>query len=298
MSDSLFAGLPDNLPKKKEEQNPQLPPELQGKSVAEVYEMLAQEHNKTVEQIKNEMKAQAYDGMQQKGDEQQKQQTSQYQPQSQQGYQYQYSPSQQQGQGEEDYDFLTNPDKFMDKQLQKRLAPIVQTTFQSLKETNKAQFVNNIGAEEWQKYGEEIEQFVNTLSPQVQVHPNAYKQAYKFVQSSHLDEIVSSKASQQASEKLQRTLLKLGIDPEKLQSLQNDDDEPVVEEKVSNIFSKFTGSRTPVSQPVKMSSPGEKKTKRLSEAERKMAQEFGMTEAEYSEYAALNTDLITALGGE
>ena len=294
---SLFEGLPDNLPKDKgaEDQGVQLPPELQGKSPAEIYETLAREHERVMQDHELRMKAAEYDKSKETSKNQQQQ--------TQGGYNYppQFQQSQQQG-DEDDFDYVTNPDKFMDKQFEKRLGPIVQTTFQSLKETNKSHFMNQIGAEEWEKYGQEIEQFVSSLSPQVQVHPNAYKQAYNFVQANHLDEIVSSKADQKASEKLQRTLMKLGVDPEKLSELANDDEDVEPKDTVSNIFARHTGTRIPRSQPVKVepnNSGGVKRgSRKLSPEEKKMAEQFGMSEDEYREYAALNSDLISTLGGE
>jgi hypothetical protein len=310
MSD-LFQGLPDNVPKGEEEkQESNLPQELQGKSPEEMYQLLSNEHQREVERLK----AQKLDEMQQsqqsgQQESQQQQSQQQYQQPQQPTYSPSYSPYGQQSQGQQQSaDLFTDPDRFMDEQFNRRLQPLAQSYTQSLKETNKQQFINSIGNEEWEKYGSEIQQFIDSLSPQIQIQPQAFQTAYNFVRAQHVDEIASQKATQQASEKLQETLLKLGVSPDRLKEVMSEEQgtQPGSQEKASqqssSLFQRNTGASSSVPHMAASSgggSSGQSKGKRrLSETERKLAEEFGMSEDEYSEYASLNTDLISNLGGE
>lgn len=307
MSD-LFQGLPDNLPKEEEKSN--LPEQLQGKTPEQMYEILSQEHQREVERIK----AKQFDEQQQKQQQPQQQQQQQSQQRPSQGYRPRQQPNYyvpptypqgQQGQQEQEPDIFTDPDRFMDAQFKKRVEPLAQSYTQSLKETNKQNFRARIGEEEWNKYGEEVEQFMESLSPQVQIQPQAFETAYNFVRAQHVDEIAKEKSEQQASEKLQETLLKLGISPDRLKEVAGQEgqgQQPGSEETVQSLFQRPTGAASSVPHTAASSGGGstggnKKGKRRLSDEERRLAEEFGMSEDEYLEYAALNTDLISSLGG-
>lgn len=312
MSD-LFEGLPDNLPKGEEEKNKSnLPEQLQGKSPEEMYQMLSEEHQREVERIKAQQfdQQQSGQGQQQQQSQQASQQQQQQAPQQRQPYVPSYNPYQgygQQQQQEQEPDLFTDPDRFMEQQFNKRLQPLAQSYTQSLKETNKQAFRHQIGEEEWERYGDEISQFIDSLSPQIQIQPQAYQTAYNFVRAQHVDEIANQKATQQASEKLQETLLKLGVSPDRLKEVMagEEQSQPGNQQQApqtpSSLFQRNTGTTAQVPHTAASSGGGgqngSKGKRRLSETERKLAEEFGMSEDEYSEYAAMNTDLISNLGG-
>lgn len=273
---NLFSGLPE----KPKEDVSKVPEELKGKSIDEIYTLLSEEHEKEMEQAKAEMS---------KPMEQQKPSSPPSGPQ----YQYQapqYSPPPQE---EDEVDLVSDPDRFMEKQFKKRLDPLVHNTYNSMKEMNKQSFIGRVGAENWDKYGQEVEIFVNALSPQIQINPQAYQQAYQYVLSTHLDEIVDSQSTQKASEKLQKTLIRLGIDPS---SLNDEDDDTQAQPERKSLFMRNPARAT--TQPVKSAKTDTKPKRKLSAEEKKVADAFDMTDEEYAEYAALNTDLISSLGGQ
>ena len=271
----MFSGLP-----KKGDEGANLPEELKGKSIDEVYSMLSEEHEKEMERAKAELV---------------KQPEIQQKPAPQEAPRYNYTPQydQRSAEAEEEVDLVSDPDRFMEKQFKKRLDPLVQQTYSSMKEMNRQNFISRTGAENWDRYGSEVDAFVNALSPQVQIDPRAYQQAYQYVLSTHMDEIVEEKSVKQASEKLQRTLTRLGIDPSQL---NDSDDEDGGSPEPRSLFARNPTKAS--TQPVKHVKQDSKPSRRLSEAEKRIAQEFDMTDDEYREYAQLNTDLISTLGGE
>lgn len=334
MSD-LFSSLPDNLPEEEnqnQQQQSNLPEQLQGKSAEEVYQLLSQEHMKEV----NQLKAEKFDQQQQQGSGENQQQSQQTQ-QAQQGYQqnYQQYPSynqqtynpyqygqgfqQQQQQGYEEPSIWEDPDQYLDRKLQQRLNPLIQQNVQSMKETNKQVFRQQIGQDEWNRFGNEIEQFVNSLSPQLQADPRAYQQAYNFVRASHVDEIANERANQQANQKLRSTLQQLGVPEEKIQSIVSDasqsgnqaqvqqaaqqqlnQQQPQYQQPNSSLFQNFTGTVPHVNNPQGGTNAGSGSSGggvKLTEAQKQMAEAFGMSHKEYADYAELNTDISSSMGG-
>lgn len=310
--DSLFASLPDNLPKEEEKQT-KLPEELQGKSPEEMYDMLAQENERMLEEQKKQLEQQNSQATGGQQSQQGQRQGQGYQPpapgSTQQYGQWNYgnqgTPA---AQGPEEIDYWSEPDKFMEQQLNRRLQPIVNSTVQSIRGTNKNSFIRDVGDEDWQRYGAEVEQLIDSFSPEVQMHPNAYKQAYNIVMANHLDEVTSSKAEKMASEKLQRTLANLGISQEQLQEAmgQEGNQQPQGQQQqqpnrslfqrnlgVPQVESGARGSAAS-SNPQPNNNGG---GRRLNDREKRIAEEFGMTPKEYKEWADLNTDAISQLGG-
>lgn len=297
---NLFSSLPENLPQdKKEDEGQKLPEELQGKSPEEMYEMLTAENERLLEEQKKKLA----ESQQQSGQPQQQQQSQQ----GQQGQQVPYTPPAQnwnyggQGQSQEEIDYWSDPEKFMNQQLDRRLQPLVQTTVQSLRGTNRSNFIRDVGQEQWQKYGPEVEQLMDSFNPQLQMNPEAYKQAYNIVLAGHIDEVSESKAEQLAAQKLQTTLEKLGIGPEQLEGLANESQGQQQQQQRQSLFQRNigvpvveTGSQSGSSNP-RGSKP---KGKRLSAEEREMAEAFGLTDDEYRDWQKLNTDIVSQLGGE
>ena len=291
----LFAGLPDGLPDDEPKEQTSLPQELQGKSSSEVYEALRQENERLLKEQEQRLKAQAFD-------ESKKAQPQQAQPQR--SYAPPPPPNYAAYGGASEPDIYSDPEGFMDRQLEKRMGPVVQQTFYSIKESNKNAFISQIGQEEWGKYGAEIEQFVGGLSGQAQIMPQAYSTAYNYVRSMHLDEITTSKAEELAEQRLREKLESLGIDPnlaagtegtmeERIQQAADEQADRAKYQR-SSLFQSDVGTITNV--PSGRSSVERKASpSRLTNEEKALAEAFDMTEKEYSEYKKLNTDIFSTM---
>lgn len=293
----LFAGLPDGLPDDEPQQETtQLPQELQGKSTAEVYETLRAENERLLNEQEQRLKAQAFD-------ESKKAAPQQTAP--------SYAPPPPNYaaytgvQNQKEPDIYSDPEGFMDRQLERRMGPVVQQTFYSLKESNKNQFIARVGQEEWAKYGAEIEQFIGGLSGQAQIMPEAYNTAYNFVRSTHLDEITQTKAEQLAEQRVSERLEALGIDPRLAagtegtveERIQQAADEQADRNRYKNVslFQPDTGTVPP---PMGGRSSVQQKSAsrgKLTNDERAMAEAFGMSDTEYLEYKKLNTDVVSEM---
>lgn len=301
MGDRYFSNLEGQ---KKDQEPPEdnLPAELQGKSTQEAYDLMKSEHERILEAERNQYKAQLYE-LQQKQAEETKKATSQ-QPQGQQQYQYGYGyiPGAS-GQADDESDFYTDPNGFVEKQFQKRVGPLANYTFNALKETNKSNFQARIGQDEWEKYGEEVEQFVNALAPEMQANPKAYETAYNFARSQHVDEIAEERASKQAQTQLRAVLENLGYSEEQVSAaMAAANGEAPSQGQMPNrqqprsLFQTDTGT-VPRSQAPPSRPPSGKSTKKpkLTQQQRAVAERFGMTEEEYSEYANQNTDWYSTM---
>lgn len=292
-----FSSLPDGLPKGQEQDTgPQLPDELKGKSAAEIYQALKDENQKMLEAQETKLKAELYDKSKATQDDESTQQAQQYP-----SYQQPYIPP-----ADEEIDPYTDLNGFMEQQFSKRMTPLVQSTVTSMRGVNRNMFMSQVDKNEWDRYGKEVEQLVDSFNPQLQMHPEAYRQAYNIVLANHLDDVVGSKAEQIASEKLQRTLANLGISQDQLQSAL-ESGEPITPssppqqgraEPQGSYYQRNigvphveSGSRSSVPQNTGGNKP------RLSPEEKRMAEAFDMTPEEYSEWAKLNTDAISQLGG-
>lgn len=290
----------DNAPQQDESN---LPEALKGKSTSEIFEMLRQEHEKEINQLKAE-KFDQLDKGKGKGSQPATPLTTGRGPVSQPQYQpgpVSYQPQRQ----EEEPDIFSNPDGFMDRQFQKRLGPLVQSQAAAMRNTNREIFKGRIGGE-YEKYGEEVEQFVSALAPQLQADPRAYEQAYNFVRASHLDEIVQEKTETKAAEKLAATLAEAGLEPDRIAEIvsrANGSSGNAAGELVStgSLFQPTTGvPRTASATPRGDAPPrvGAAGKGRLSSEELKMMEEFGMTREEYVQYKAENSDTFSVLRGE
>lgn len=279
-----------------------LPEQLQGKSAEEVYQALRDEHQRIMSQVK----AEKYDEMTSQGKQQKgKGKEGPHPPggrsivEGAQPQQYRQPPPPKQ---EEEVDYWTNPEEFMDRQFNKRLGPLVQTQTQALRGTNKQMFMQKVG-EEWEKYGDEIEQFVNALHPQLQVDPRAYQQAYNYVRSLHLDEIIEEQADSRAAQKLAEKLADQGMDQEQIANIISGSTQQQIkrQSESSSLFQSPTGvprTGSSSSGAARQSTGPQTKRKAYSAEEKKIMEQFGMTPKEYDEYRAENTDLYSSLEGE
>lgn len=312
MAEGIFSSLPDNLPGTQTQQSA-LPEELRGKSAEEVFEAGRAEFNR----VTTEMKAQFADQIQkmqgQGGEQQQRQQQTQTSPPNT-GAQRQYSlptlPNMggQGGDDEEEPNPVTDPERFLDKGLARRVGPYMQSQVAAMRAQNAALFEQRIGAEEMAKYKDEIEQFVGGLSPIAQAHPNSYQLAYNYVRSQHLDEIVEERAKGKESETLSKVKEALAdiVPADRLNSIFGGDSGQQTQQAQQqaqmpkSFFQTNTGVQSSIppraTNPIAQQAVGGKKPK-LSAVQRDIAEAMEMTEEEYVEWAKLNTDVITQTGG-
>lgn len=298
----LFAGLPDDLPDDTPQQSTQsIPEQLKGKSPEEVYAALRDEHERVLSETEQKFKAEAYDSRSTQ-QRQEPQQQQQYNPPPPPNYPVYGGQQQQQAP-----DMYSDPEGFMDHQLQKRMGPIIQSTYTSLRESNKNAFKAQIGADEWSKYGSEIEQFVAGLTPQVQIDPRAYQTAYNYVRSIHIDEITQSKAEELAEQRVKERLENMGIDPSLAagtsgsveqrieQAVDQHEDRRRYEPRGSSLFQRDTGTVPETYGRSGAPRGGQKARAKLTANERRLAEQFDMTEEEYLDYKRFNTDIYAGM---
>lgn len=270
--ESLFA---DKTPP-KEDPDANLPDPLKGKSKEEMYNMLREEHDRELQAKENEL-------LKKKLAEVPAQQPV-YQP-----------PQPTFQQPAQETSLYTDPDKFMEEQLNKRLAPLVNTFQQSSVELAKEQFKSAIPPDEWEKYGGEMEQFVENVDPRIKGSQplNTWKAAQNYVRGKHLDEIADARASNKAKELLKEILAETGADEGKLGEYFNRSATPAPR---SSLFQAGTGTIPQSSPPRKMSTATQPKA-RLDSLQQKIADAFGMSSDEYTELSKYNTDVVSQLKG-
>lgn len=276
-----------------------LPKELEGKSAEEMYAMLKTEHNTIMDNVK----AKKYDELTAvpptptatppasppstpppKG--MVKPPTSYQQPQQQ----------------SEEIDPVMNPGGFMQQQLDQRLGGLVETTVNSLRSTNREVFKQSKA--DFDKYGEEIEHFVDALHPQLQANPEAYKRAYDFVRSTHLDEIIEEKTQAGTAGALATALANAGVDEAQIAGIvakTNGSVQPTSEVARPSLFQPNVGvpprvasSTTTPAPPAPAARSGQKFTKQ----EQEMMERFEMTPEEWAVEREENTDIASSLRGE
>lgn len=99
------------------------------------------------------------------------------------------------------------PEETLDAHFQQRLAPFVQKNNQTLAIINKERAVEKIGTKEWNKYKGEIEQFTSKMDAETMASPGAWENAYHFVRSQHLDDIVNERVREALAERDSKTQL-------------------------------------------------------------------------------------------
>ena len=293
--ETIFTAVPPNVP--KPEGNPPvddgLPEELKGKTPAEVFQIAQQEHNKVMAETVEALKPKVVNTP----------------PAAPVPPRRTYTPPPVTQQQEEVPDQNLEPDKFMDYQFNKRLGPLVQQQTAALRGTNKAVFQGKIGEEEWGKYGEEIERFVDGMHPQLQAHPEVYRNAYNLVVASHKDEIIEEESNKKAMLAVTRVLAKAGMTPEAITDTLRATAEgspiklpEMPTQPKQSLFQPHTGVRSqqqivdPLKSAIRSQYPQDHKPKKAYHDDAKaVMQEFDMTPEEYDEFAAENTDLVSQI---
>jgi hypothetical protein len=290
--ESIFQSLPENLPKgKPAEPEVVLPDELKGKTPQEIYKRLSEEHQRVVGDINKDHQLEMATAKSQTppgGVPQQQQQQQQQQRQT-------YYPPQQQ---EEDIDYMTQPEAYIERALNKKMEPLVGAFVSSQKENAKRVFMQQVGKEEWDLYGPEIEKFVDGLHPSLQINPQSYEAGYKVVRGDHVDEISQKKAVLLTEQTLRKVLTNMGISEEVVASAMRQPEgagqqQAAQAQPRSSLFQPVTGL-APHVETSRAFNPEQQKSKvKLTPIQHQMAEEFGMTDDEYAEHAKLNTDVLS-----
>ena len=272
----IFDKVPPVAPPKVDSQ---LPEELKGKSADEIYTALSEEHNSltTAAELKHQTElAEARKPIEEPGPP--------------------APPFVPPPQEEEEPNILTDPDGFMEKQFDKRLAPLARQTIESQRTANKEIFRSRIGNEEYEKYGQEMDEFMDKLHPMLQGNFKSYEAAYDFVRSRHFDEIADGMADKKATTKLMGILQKKGLSPEEITQFIAGE-EPVTKSVTnqSGLFKPVTGLQQISNAKVIPFNPATVKARITDPDERRMMEEFGMTDEEYVSYRDQNTDMISEL---
>lgn len=290
----------------KDEQDANLPPELQGKSKEEMYDTLKAEHTRVVNEIKSDKLDDLLSGA--KGGQTATPPAAparQAPPSTPQNTNQGPPPVSYQQPMEQAADPVMDPGGFMQQQLNARLAPIVQTTVSALRATNREVFKGKKG-EEFDKYEEEIEQFVSALSPQLQADPRAYQQGFDYVRSLHLDEIIEEKSAARSAGTLAQTLAAAGVDEAVITQVvqaQGNGGAPAAEAPArSSLFQPQVGVPPRVASAASSPSAGGAQAARTNQKftakEKEMMEQFDMTPDEWAAERAENTDTVSSLRGE
>lgn len=297
---NLFANVPeaagqppvDPVGKAKTDES-KLPDELKGKSPGEVYDLLVKEHNDEIETLRTTMVKP------EESNEAQRKDAPAYNPSYVPGGGFPAQQQQQQQQQEEP-DIVTNPDGFMDAQFNRRMGPLVTATVQAQRETNRRLFAANVGKEEYAKRKDEIEALVDNLAPQMQMRPDAYDTAHNFVIAAHKDEIIEEEATKKATGKLVEILAARGLDENEIADAIKTVNP--TKEVPQSLFAPRVGvkSTVPVVPHIESgngASGGRVPTRkpRLTNDEKQLAIEFGMTDDEWVESKAQNTDVVSMM---
>ena len=96
-----------------------------------------------------------------------------------------------------------DPIGVLDRHFQSRIAPLANTYADNQAQLNRQLTAERLSRDEvnrelWQKYEKEVDEFMSTMPGQVRVQPNAYENAFRFVLSQHLDEVVDLRVSKRS----------------------------------------------------------------------------------------------------
>lgn len=247
------------VPPSPPQQGSALPEPLQGKTPEQVYDMLVNEHNRI-------MAEQAVAKPPEKPKVQEPQVPT---------FQPPVVPA------AEPANILQEPERFVQEQFNQRVQPLIDSVIAGNRELSRQNLVSQVGKEEYETYKEEIEKVVSSLDPRLQVSPNAYMVAFKFVQASHLDDVVSKKAESLAEKKVREAFQRLGMEP------------PTAEQPAPQPRGLF--QQAPAVASPRPFNPQQNQTK-LSAAEKAAAKAMDLTEEEFVAYKSMNTDAISQLG--
>lgn len=280
MSDALFR-KPGEVPapaKPKGDEN--LPEPLKGKTPAEMFEIMKAEHIREMAE--------------QNQDYTKKLEALALNPPAmpQAPAQPQFQPPAQPAEQVPSYD--QDPQAYLNHQVDQRLRPIVQSMVSSARAAGKELAEQKFKDDPiFTKYRDDIEKFVDSVSPQMQSQPGIYQIARDFVRSQHVDELVEERTKSNLKDAVRATLGELGVDTSDLDARLTAREQPAPERP--SLF----GHRAvaPVSTPRSASAANGGPAKgRLSRAEKEMCEKFNMTEEEYITYKAENSDILSTMG--
>jgi hypothetical protein len=281
MSDPA-TGLPLGPPAAPKKPDEVLPDALKGKSSEEIFKILQAEHVREM--------AEQTQGYTQRLEQLATRPPEQPQQPAPQQTSFPFSPPP----AEEPGFDLSNPEEYLSRQVDKRMAPVIQGMVAAGRESGRAIIKGSLPAGHWDRFGKEIEQFVDATNPQMQANPKIYEIAYNFVKGQHADEIIKEQVNVEAKKVAVELLKELGIDSESISAHTIADGKPQ-EPARQSLFQGRTG--VSVSTPRSGSAANSAASKgKLSNAEKAMCAKFEMTEDEYLLYKQDNSDLITQLG--
>ena len=173
-----------------------------------------------------------------------------------------------------------DPDTVMQKLKAEMVAPL-QEIAGSLRASNRNTFLMQLQQEnkmdEWEKYGGEIEQVVNSLHPNAQSRPEAYQAARSYVRGIHADDIIKEKVTASTEETVKAVLEKLGLNDKV--------SEVIVEDRPQqSLFQRNTG--IPYAGGTRRIDLGKltDSSPVLTKEQHAVAKRFNMTPKEYIEY--------------
>ena len=301
--ESVFTGVPDNVPKPPVTPVVELPEQLRGKSPTEMYAIMSEAHKQELQTAVTTAKAEV-DGQIKTLTERIENISKGPAPVTRPAARPAVGPSARPNQ--EIPDQYTDPEGFMDYQFRQRVGPLVDTTVKSMRESNRLAFASRVP--EYEELKDEIETLLNTFSPEAQMQPQSYEVAYRYAKASHFDEFADKRAKQLASDTMTRVFANMGLTPEQIKDAlakqgvtEPAPNPPATPSPPNSLFQGNVGvpvvSQTGLSTPIAPTGP-KAGTKKLSALQKEMADEFDMTPEEYNGYKELNTDLMSQLGGK
>lgn len=84
-----------------------------------------------------------------------------------------------------------NPEAAMDAHFNRRMQPIMAEQYGAGEVRDREAARMKIGADRYDKYSEEIESFISTMTPSTKAHPGAHEEAFNYVRMQHFDEEVA-----------------------------------------------------------------------------------------------------------
>jgi hypothetical protein len=185
-------------------------------------------------------------------------------------------------QQEEEPNILMNPRGFLEDDYKRRVKPIIDRQNESMRVQNSTAFRMN-DPEFYAKYGQQVEQFVSSFDPILQADPRSYQAAAQLIKGSpEYASYLREKARAEYLEELktQGTYVAPAGSP------------PPVQPRAGY----FGGAVVPLAEGGQGAGQKPKNVVQLNEEQKRIADNFGMTDEEYAEQAGLNTDLYSVLG--
>lgn len=264
----------------------EIPEELQGKVAPDAYKLLQEEHLRELKEREDALNKEYTQKLEEMNRAKivPQQQTP---PQIRQPFQQQPMPQEQ----SDPNAFWNNPDHYLETKLDSRLKQ-VQTSNADIARSQNRELFKMQNMELYSEFGDQIESVVNQFTPAVKGLPEAYQIAANYVRGlpENTKKILEKESKVAAANELKLFAERAGLDPETVETYLNSGEvEPIPQRR-----SLFAAPH--VAQPRVKSQ--EKPRVKLSPAQAKVAQSFGMTEEEYAAYAQLNTDAFSVLNKE